>query len=69
MKDIFADKPYGKAALAKIKNKDKNFKLYKVSWINTNTMKVTGAVFNNNKIVKDTIVEVYLSTEEIEQYG
>jgi len=69
MKDIFADQSYGKAALAKIKNKDKNFKLYKVSWINTNTMKVTGAVFNNNKIVKDTIVEVYLSIEEIEQYG
>lgn len=53
MKDFFADQPCGKAALAKIKPTDPNFRLYSAGWLGdfetTDTMEVTGAVFRAAK--------------------
>ncbi len=53
MDDLFADMPYGKEALAKIKPTDPNFRLYSAGWLGdfhtTDTMKVKGAVFRAAK--------------------
>ena len=45
--DIFANTPYGKVALMKMGKVDKDFRLYRVKWLNWNreVMEVRGAIF------------------------
>lgn len=83
-RDIFAEQPYGKAALKKIAPQDENFRLYFAGWLGNNpakwdTMKVTGAVFRHAKSGKDkgklsirvkgTDVTVYVSQSEMAEYA
>ena len=79
-RDIFAEQPYGKAALKKIGKVSENFRLYYCSWGDSDTrsiMMVTGAEFRKAKrgklknvlsiLVKGTEKTVYVTTEEIER--
>jgi hypothetical protein len=53
MEDLFADTPFGKVALAKLKPTDPNFRLFFAGWLGdyetTDTMEVKGAVFREAK--------------------
>ena len=71
--DIFAETDYGKAALAKIKPNDPNFRLYCAGFVdNHGTMRVTGGVFRVatrgrfkgvlSVLVKGTVQTVYVTS-------
>lgn len=51
--DLFADTAFGKAALAKLKPTDPNFRLFFAGWLGdydtTDTMEVKGAIFRAAK--------------------
>lgn len=74
--DVFADTAYGKAALAKIKPTDPNFRLYCAGVAdNCGTMRVTGGVFRVatrgalkgvlSILVKGTEETVYVTKSDI----
>lgn len=82
-KDIFAEQPYGKAALKKLAPIAENFRLYQAGWLgdkpeNMDVMKVTGAEFRIAKtgkyagklsiIVKGTDRTAYVTKEEIRAF-
>ena len=82
--DIFAEQPFGKAALNKMSNMTQNFRLYHAAWLRargvkkTDTMKVTGAEFRHAKkginkgklsvIVKGTNQTVYVNKNEMQEF-
>ena len=83
MKDLFAEQPYGKAALAQLAPLPENFRLYKAEWLGSNpkdwkVMKVEGAVFRRAKrgknagkltvMVPGTKLTVYVHVSEMKEF-
>ena len=81
-KDVFAEYPYGKAALAKMGDVPENFRLYEAGGVGDNPshdiMRVTGAEFRVAKagphkgklavILRETDRTVYVTRSDIEAH-
>jgi len=79
--DIFAQQPYGKAALKRFGEVEAGFRLYQAEWlsgVDRSIMKVTGALFREAKkgkfkgklsvMVKGTTKLVFVTGDEIKAF-
>lgn len=78
--DVLADTTYGKLALAKLKPKNKNFRLYEAGWLGKGNerevMEIKGAIFRIARsgprkgklciLIKGTECTTYITASELQ---